>query len=110
MASGTWLWSAGPTTSRSIRILLYLGEGAMTSALLYILIAIGGIVSYLITAGLITETGFLMIGAIGVISLVIAIRNIWAVRRAGGEASQSWVYEEWTAERRWGWSSSWLFP
>lgn len=51
MASGTSLWSAGPATSRPIRILLYLGEGAMASSLLYILIVIGFLVHHLITAG-----------------------------------------------------------
>lgn len=103
MASGASLWSAGPATSQFIRRLLYLGEAMMAGAILFILIAVGIIVRRIVTSGYVTTTDFLLFGVIGVVFLSIGLRNVWAVRTAGREGRQSWVYEEWMETRRWMW-------
>lgn len=75
----------------------------MAGALLLHLIAIGWLIRQLGTVGNITTTGLLLVGVIGVLVLVIGVRNVWAVRLAGREGHQSWVYEEWLAVRSWRW-------
>lgn len=75
----------------------------MAGALLYHVLVLGLLAQRLATGEYITPSSLLLFGAIGVILLVIGVRNVWAVRLAGREGLQSWVYEEWLGVRRWRW-------
>lgn len=91
----------GPAESSRIRTLFYLGEAMMVGSLLTIFITIAFFLVVLLRRASMPE--LLGIGIMGLVFLVLTIRNGWALREATHESRQPRVYEEWTETRRWRW-------
>lgn len=91
----------GPAESSRIRTLFYLGEALMAGSLLTIFTAIA---FFLVVFLRLSSTPELLgAGVMGLVFLVLTIRNGWALREATHESRQPRVYEEWTETRRWRW-------
>ncbi|MFC6732383.1 MULTISPECIES: hypothetical protein [unclassified Haladaptatus] len=102
MEWSTAQFSSRPADSRPVRVAFYVGEGAMAGALLTLAIFVGLLLRRLILSGLLAESNLLVAGFIAVVFLLLTVRSVWAVRRAGRESS-SWVYDEWSELRQWRW-------
>lgn len=93
--------STGPAESSRIRTLFYLGEAMMVGSLLTIFVTIAFFLVVLLRRATMTE--LLGVGVMGLVFLVLTIRNGWALREATHESRQPRVYEEWTETRQWRW-------
>lgn len=97
----------GPADSRHVRTLLYLGDGTMAGAILYLAVA---------------QVAFLLSGLepwmVGVVLAFLAIGSVhgWALLRAmrsqsrRSDTAQSRISEEWRAVRRWRWVGAVALP
>ena len=93
--------STGLAESSRIRILFYLGEAMMAGSLLTIFSTIAIFLVVFLRRASMPE--LLGVGVMGLVFLVLTVRNVWALREATDESHQPPVYQEWTEIRHWRW-------
>lgn len=131
MESVDSLFSTGPADSLLVRLLFYLGDGAMAGAVLYFVVAAVFFVLSTFFSGL-TVVEFALVGLLIMFGLAIGTRNLWASLSVGHSQRTPPVYQEWKTIRqwsgvavvaipiaailvgitvlRWGWEFGWFLP